>query len=236
MKSNSSAKKLTALVTGGNRGIGLATVERLAREGYHVILAARDMESADVETARLRNEGLRVESQALDVSSSTSIDEAVASLTSRGIIVDILVNNAGVLPKGTLFELSEKEIADSLAVHVTGPLRLIRALAPAMAQRRHGRIVNISSGWGSFAEGLGGPGAYGWTKAALNALTLRLSRDLPDSVKVNAMCPGWVRTRMGGADANVSPAQAADTAFWLATLSANGPTGGFFRDRRPIEW
>src|SRR5215210_5832256 len=90
--------------------------------------------------------------------------------------------------------------------------------------------------WGSFAEGMGGPGMYGVTKAALNALTVRLANELPSAVKVNAMCPGWVRTRMGGQGATRSPDEAADTAVWLATLPDDGPTGGFFRDRKPIEW
>jgi len=105
-----------------------------------------------------------------------------------------------------------------------------------MSARGYGRIVNVSSGWGSFAEGMGGPGLYGVTKAALNALTVRLAKELPSTVKVNAMCPGWVRTRMGGQSATRSPDEGADTAIWLATLSDDGPTGGFFRDRKPIEW
>ncbi|HEX5871127.1 MAG TPA: SDR family NAD(P)-dependent oxidoreductase, partial [Longimicrobium sp.] len=118
----------------------------------------------------------------------------------------------------------------------TGPIRLIRALVPNMVARGYGRIVNVSSGWGSFAEGMGGPGAYGVTKAALNAMTVRLSNELPASIKVNAMCPGWVRTRMGGDAATRTPDEGADTAVWLATLPDDGPTGVFFRDRKPIEW
>ncbi|MEM8681130.1 MAG: SDR family NAD(P)-dependent oxidoreductase, partial [Planctomycetota bacterium] len=96
--------------------------------------------------------------------------------------------------------------------------------------------VNISSGWGSFAEGLAGPAAYSVSKAALNALTLTLSQSVPAEVKVNAVCPGWVRTDMGGPSASRSPKEGAETAVWLATLPADGPTGGFFRDRRRIAW
>ncbi len=96
--------------------------------------------------------------------------------------------------------------------------------------------MNNSNGWGSFAEGLGGPNAYGIAKAALNAQTKALVRDLPAHVKINALCPGWVRTRMGGAGATKSPEQGADTAIWLATLPDDGPTGGFFRRREEIPW
>jgi NAD(P)-dependent dehydrogenase (short-subunit alcohol dehydrogenase family) len=141
-----------------------------------------------------------------------------------------------VLHEKRLLALTDAEIGESIAVHLTGPLRLIRALAPNMIARGYGRIVNVSSGWGSFAEGLEGPGAYGVTKAALNALTVRLAKELPSAIKVNAMCPGWVRTRMGGRAARRTPDEGADTAVWLATLPDDGPTGGFFRDRKPIEW
>jgi NAD(P)-dependent dehydrogenase (short-subunit alcohol dehydrogenase family) len=105
-----------------------------------------------------------------------------------------------------------------------------------MITRGFGRIVNLSSGWGAFAEGLTGPAAYSVSKAALNALTLSLSKDLPQNVKVNSMCPGWVRTRMGGSGASLSPEEGADTAIWLATLPEDGPNGGFFRRRKPINW
>jgi NAD(P)-dependent dehydrogenase (short-subunit alcohol dehydrogenase family) len=97
-------------------------------------------------------------------------------------------------------------------------------------------MVNVSSGWGSFAEGLEGPASYAVSKAALNALTVSLARALRGDVTVNACCPGWVRTRMGGAEAELSPEQGADTIVWLATLPAGGPSGSFFRARKRIAW
>jgi NAD(P)-dependent dehydrogenase (short-subunit alcohol dehydrogenase family) len=105
-----------------------------------------------------------------------------------------------------------------------------------MIERGYGRVVNVSSGAGSFAEGLEGPPAYAVSKAALNALTVRLATETRGDVKVNAACPGWVRTRMGGSGAPRSVEEGADTIVWLATLGPDGPTGGFFRDRQPIEW
>ncbi|MEO1000763.1 MAG: SDR family NAD(P)-dependent oxidoreductase [Pseudomonadota bacterium] len=128
------------------------------------------------------------------------------------------------------------ELSATLAVNTVAPAALIGALGPGMAARGWGRIVNVSSGWGSFDEGLGGPAAYAISKAALNAVTVRGARALGPAVKVNAACPGWVRTRMGGAGADRAPEEGAETPLWLATLPDDGPTGGFFRDRSPIAW
>jgi NAD(P)-dependent dehydrogenase (short-subunit alcohol dehydrogenase family) len=228
--------KRTVLVTGGNRGIGLAIAGKLAEIGYSVFLGSRDFNAGESAAATLRESGLEVTPLHLDLTVAATIDAAVNDIEKSGRGVDVVVNNAGVLHEKPLLDLSDAEIAESIAVHLTGPIRLVRALAPKMIERGYGRIVNVSSGWGSFAEGLGGPGDYGVTKAALNALTVRLSKELPSSVKVNAMCPGWVRTRMGGAGAARTPEEGADTAIWLAILPDDGPTGGFFRDRKPIEW
>ena len=230
------AAKSRVLVTGGNRGIGLAIVERFAKEGHPVLLAARDLAAGEAEASRLRAQGLDVRALRLDVGEEASLDAALAELDGAAAQVSVLVNNAGILPDGTLLDMPWADVAASFAVNVMGPLRLARGLAPAMAERGYGRIVNVSSGWGSFAEGLEGPGVYGVTKAALNALTVRLASELPLAVKVNAMCPGWVRTRMGGAGAPRTPEEAADTAYWLGTLPDDGPSGGFFRDRRLIAW
>lgn len=224
------------LVTGGNRGIGLAVVERFAREGHPVLLGARNRAAGEAEAARLREQGLDLVTLELDVGDVASIDAALAELDRSGTEVSVLVNNAGILPEGSLLDMPWAGIDASFAVHVTGPLRLVRGLLPGMTARGYGRIVNVSSGWGSFAEGLEGPGAYGLTKAALNALTVRLAKDLPPAIKVNAMCPGWVRTRMGGSEAPRTPEEAADTAYWLGTLPDDGPSGGFFRDRARIAW
>jgi NAD(P)-dependent dehydrogenase (short-subunit alcohol dehydrogenase family) len=225
-----------ALVTGANRGIGLAIARSLGQLGHSVLIGSRSVDAGNEAAASLRRLGLDATPLHVDLSSPATIDAAVDRLHSSGRSVDVLVNNAGVLHEKPMLALTDAEIADSVAVHLTGPLRLLRALVPPMLERGYGRVVNMSSGWGSFAQGLGGPGLYGITKAALNALTGRLADELPSSIKVNAMCPGWVRTRMGGRGARRTPEAGADTAVWLATLPDDGPTGGFFRDRKRIEW
>ena len=228
--------KRTVLVTGANRGIGLAIARQLAELGNPVLLGSRDMKAGEDAARSLQRPGLDIEPIHIDLTDPATIDAALNKIKKSGRHVDALANNAGVLHEKPILELREEEIGDSIAVHISGPLCLIRALAPKMIERKYGRIVNLSSGWGSFAEGMGGPGLYGVTKAALNTLTVRLSKELPSTVKVNAMCPGWVRTRMGGQGATKSPDEGADTAVWLATLPDDGPTGGFFRNRKPIEW
>ena len=225
----------TALVTGGNRGIGLAICQGLVAGDLDVILAARDPE-AGMAAARAIDGGRSIRVEALDLADPRSVADCADRLGQAGITVHILVNNAAILPDGDALTVPEADIEAAWAINVRGAWQMARAFAPGMAARGWGRIVNLSSGWGSFAEGLGGPAAYSVTKAALNALTVSLARTLPATVKVNSMCPGWVRTRMGGPTATRSPEEGADTAIWLATLPDNGPSGGFFRSRRRIDW
>jgi NAD(P)-dependent dehydrogenase (short-subunit alcohol dehydrogenase family) len=223
-----------ALVTGANRGIGTAIARQLAALGdIHVLAAARDQASADESAAAI---GGTCSGVLLDLSSETETASDIAAIRKRFGQVNILINNAGVLEPGGLMEIETDMLDHSLRVNLLAPIQLIRAFAPDMARQGYGRIVNVSSGWGSFHEGLGGPSAYAISKAALNAMTLSLSKELPASVKINAACPGWVRTRMGGESAPRTPDEGADTPVWLATLPDTGPTGGFFRDRRRINW
>ncbi len=224
----------TALVTGANRGIGLAISDRLSRlGGIKVLVGSRSAEDGENAVKALGGNTFPVP---LDLSKSEDLKRQVGNIVDVHGAIDILVNNAGVLEPGKIFEIESDKLNASLQVNFLAPLELIRGLVPGMNERGYGRIVNVSSGWGSFTEGLSGPAAYSISKAALNALTLSVSKDLPKNVKINSMCPGWVRTRMGGDVAPRTPEDGADTAIWLATLSDDGPSGGFYRDRRLIEW
>jgi NAD(P)-dependent dehydrogenase (short-subunit alcohol dehydrogenase family) len=230
-----------ALVTGANRGIGLAIATGLAELGYHVLLAARRAEDARAAVDGLApRANLRLTPLQLDVADSASVRAAAEEVRDRFDRLDALVNNAAAdyddeqVPSTADLDLARH----ALEVNLLGAWRTCQALLPLLRQSAAGRIVNVSSGSGAFDETSDGfAPAYSVSKAGLNMLTLKLALELKGTgILVNAACPGWVRTRMGGSSAPRSPEQGADTPIWLATLPDNGPTGGFFRDRQPIPW
>jgi NAD(P)-dependent dehydrogenase (short-subunit alcohol dehydrogenase family) len=230
-----------AVVTGGNRGIGYETCRQLGRRGARVILTSRDPATGEAAAARLRGEGLDVRHYQLDVTD----DDGIARLAEfiRGEVgrLDILVNNAGIVrgrdePRERAmrtFEATPAGVRAVLATNLIGPFLLCQALIPLMQGR--GRVVNVSSGMGQLSEMSGGFPAYRMSKAGLNALTRIFASELEGTgVKVNAVCPGWVRTDMGGANAARSVEEGVATTIWLATLPNDGPSGGLFRDKKPI--
>jgi NAD(P)-dependent dehydrogenase (short-subunit alcohol dehydrogenase family) len=228
-----------ALVTGANRGIGQAIARGLAERQFTVLLAARRLAEAEAAALPLDVAGWDVEPCQLDVTDPASVEALHARVSATHGRLDVLVNNAGAH-----YDTSQQAASADLAlvqaaldVNLLGPWRLCEAFIPLMRRHRYGRIVNLSSGAGAFAEAGPGTPAYSVSKAALNMLTVKLAAELRGSgILVNAACPGWVRTRMGGASAPRTPEQGADTPLWLAALPAGGPTGGFFRDREPISW
>jgi NAD(P)-dependent dehydrogenase (short-subunit alcohol dehydrogenase family) len=229
----------TALVTGANRGIGLAAARELAQRGLDVVVAARqasDAEAAAQEVRAVAAAGVEVLAVGLDLQQADAVRACRSQLDAARRTVDVLVNNAGVLAEGDLFSTPEADFRIAMDVHLWGPLQLCREFVPGMLQRGYGRIVSVSSGWASFGEGFEGPPAYAISKVALVGMTLKLAQVLHGDVKANALCPGWVRTRMGGPGAPRSPEEGAETIVWLATLDAKGPNGGYFRDREPIPW
>lgn len=230
----------TAVVTGGNRGIGLVTCRALAQADVRVLLTARDLRAAQAAAGELADEGLDVSPEVLDVSDADSVAALGDHLDSRGDTVDILINNAGILrpDDGELLTTPTAVITANIDVHFLGPLHTCQRFVPGMVERGYGRVINVVSGWGSVTDGIPGPAGYALGKAACRALTIRLAAETrrAGDVKVNALDPGWVATRMGGAGATRSPADAARDIVALALTDRRGPTGGLFYDGHPQPW
>jgi NAD(P)-dependent dehydrogenase (short-subunit alcohol dehydrogenase family) len=223
-----------ALVTGANRGIGLEVSRQLAHSQMRVLLGARDPSKGEAAARLMAQGGLDVEAVALDVTDAASIQ----ALRDRVGAVDVLVNNAGVDydTDQTALSADLARVRRTFETNLFGAWMMAQAFAPGMRDRRWGRIVNVSSAAGSLAGmGRGTPG-YSASKAALNALTRLLAAELAGTgVLVNSVCPGWVATDMGGRGGRLVQDGAASV-VWAATLQNDGPTGGFFRDGRPLPW
>ena len=229
----------TALVTGANRGIGLEAVKQLAEAGFLVFLSARNKSAGQQAAQALKETGKSVEFLAIDVAESASVHEAAAALARTINQLDVLVNNAGILldEEGSVLDVEDTKLRQTLETNTLGPLRVTQAFLPLLLKSRQARVINVSSGAGSLAEMSTYAPAYSISKAALNAVTKQLAGALKDrGISVNSMCPGWVRTDMGGAGAPRSVEKGADTIVWLATQAPAHLTGQFLRDRKSIPW
>jgi NAD(P)-dependent dehydrogenase (short-subunit alcohol dehydrogenase family) len=229
----------TALVTGGNRGIGLEVCRRLGALGLKVLLAGRSRNAVEEAAALLREEGSEVEPRVLDVTDEASVRQLSQALETELGGVDVLVNNAAVLlgEDASVLAAPIDDFRRSMEANVYGPLTLCQALMPGMVRRRYGRVVNVSSRAGQLAGMTDYAPPYSMSKTGLNALTRLLAHaGGGHNVLVNAVDPGWVRTDMGGNAAPLSVEQGADTIVWCATLPDGGPTGSFLHDRRPVPW
>lgn len=231
-----------AVVTGGNRGLGFEASRQLAKQGYQVIVTSRDEEKGQIATENLQAEGLNVQFRPLDVTINESSYKLAEYLDQQFGKLDILVNNAGVYidvqaNSNRIVTTSIETIQKTLDTNVYGVLRVTQALLPLMKAQNYGRIVNVSSGMGQLSSMTGGSPGYRISKTALNAVTRIFASELQGTnILVNAVCPGWVKTDMGGLEAPRTPEQGVDTIVWLATLPDGGYTGGFFRDRQLIDW
>lgn len=244
--SSAKSNKRVAVVTGANRGLGLETARQLAKRDIQVIATGRNPIKCEIAIEKLLEEGLDVIFQPLDVTSESSVAELGAFIHSRCRRVDILVNNAGVFldmhgaedgSGASVFNVSLETMNATLRTNLYGPLLLAQELTPLMKQQNYGRIVNVSSGMGQLIEMEGNAPAYRISKTALNALTRILAAETKGhNILVNAVCPGWVRTDMGGPQAERDIEQGIAGILWAATLGDDGPSGGFFRDGQPIAW
>ncbi|GCE29061.1 short-chain dehydrogenase [Dictyobacter alpinus] len=231
-------ESFVAVVTGANRGIGLEVVHQLARRGMRVILGSRDLARGEAAARSLTHDKGSIFPYQLDVADQHSIDQLLKEVTANFGRLDVLVNNAGILydtwENGITADLATVHTA--LETNLFGAWRMCQTFLPLLRQSNNGRIVNVSSEGGSLASMGGGTPAYSVSKASLNALTRILAAELAGSgILVNAICPGWVATDMGGAGGRPVQEGAAGI-VWAATLPNNGPTGGFFRDKQPVPW
>jgi len=233
-------KNRVIVVTGGNRGIGLEICKQLARLDLIVVLTSRHEKDGLEAVENFSKQELSVRYHPLDVTNPTQVLKLKDFLTKEFGRCDGLVNNAGIFldnKEGDFFNTDLTTIRQTMETNVYGPYLLCQALVPLMKKNNYGRIVNISSGLGQLNEMGGNYPAYRMSKTAINAITRVLAAELGDTnILVNSMCPGWVKTRMGGAGATRSVEEGADTAVWLSTLPDHGPTGKIFRDRKEVPW
>lgn len=228
-----------ALVTGGNKGIGLEVCRQLLDLGHRVILTSRDHDRGLAAVEMLGGLSTELHYTILDIGSDDSVKKALNYVSDQFGKLDILINNAGInydtWQSAATADLQES--SDTLNVNLFGAWRTCKTFSPMMIKNGYGRIVNVSSEAGALNHMGGGTPAYSISKAALNVLTIKLAAELSSSgILVNAVCPGWVRTDMGGSNATRSVEEGARSVIWAAILDENGPSGGFFRDGRRLEW
>ena len=225
-----------ALVSGGNRGIGREVARQLADKGLAVVIGSRDLGKGKEVAEELGGGGVATQ---LDVTDEESIASAISFVERELGRLDVLVNNAGITDgwSGSAADADFDRVKEILETNLFGAWRLAKAALPLMRRNAYGRIVNVSSGMGQLADMGGHSPGYRVSKTGLNALTRMLTAELQgENILVNSVCPGWVRTDMGGKNARRSVEHGADTPVWLATLPDDGPSGGFFRNREPIPW
>lgn len=233
-----------AVVTGANRGLGHALTKALAEDEYKVFMVGRNKIEIDNASAKLQEAGLNVEGFEADVSKGRHITALSSYVQSQFDHLDLLINNAGVIlePGGldsqvTCFTVNPDIVEEAYSINTVGALRLVQAFYDLLKKGRQPRIVNVSSGMGTLSNMEGGWPAYRMSKAAMNALTGILAVEFEGTrIKVNSVCPGWVKTDMGGPNAERSIEKGIEGILWAAKLPADGPSGGFFRDGKPIDW
>lgn len=227
----------TVLITGANRGIGFETARQLAARGFHVVIGVRSEEQGHAALRQLEGLG-KVSLLVVDVSETKSIASAASKFASIGQL-DVLINNAGIYPDEgiSILNVAREQMVSTFQTNTFGPLEMTQAFFPYLKKSSAARVINLSSGYGQLDGLSANVPSYCLSKLALNGVTIMLAEALKaDGIAVNSMCPGWVRTDMGGASATRSVEEGADTAVWLASEADQKLTGKFFRDRKEIGW
>ena len=240
-------RQRVALVTGANKGIGFEIARQLARDGFHVFLGARDTEAGEAAAEKLRAEGARttkdktdddIEFLKIDITNINSIRKAAEDFGKQNDRLDVLINNAGILldDDKDILTTAPEIFENTLRTNTLGALLVSQAFVPFLKKSDAPRIVNVSSGGGQLSDGADGwAPAYCISKTSSNGVTVQLAAALP-SFAVNSVCPGWVRTEMGGSNATRSVAEGASGIVWLAAEAPRDQTGKFWRDRKVIPW
>jgi NAD(P)-dependent dehydrogenase (short-subunit alcohol dehydrogenase family) len=227
-----------ALVTGANKGIGREVARQLAGKGFHVFIGARNRSAGRKAADEIAKKGGKATFLEIDVSDNNSVVAAAREFAKASDHLDVLVNNAGIIVDGddAILEINDELLRKTLETNTLGALRVTRAFVPLLQKSKAPRIINVSSGGGQLTGGADGwSPAYCISKTALNGVTSQLTAALP-KFAVNSVCPGWVRTDMGGQGATRSVEEGADTIVWLAADAPQKLTGKFFRDRKEIPW
>lgn len=238
-KLNNMSQQKIALVTGAYRGLGLETVRQLAQKDYTVILTGRKDEKGQAALDTLAKEGITAHYQHLDVNNVENIQEVANAVQEKFGYLNALVNNAAIHydSQQSALHADFKIVHEAIETNLLAPWHIIRAFVPLLEKANHATITNVSSGAGSLYDMSGGTPAYSITKAGLNVLTIKFAEELePKGILVNSVCPGWVRTEMGGEAAPRSVEEGAKGIVWAAILPKGGETGGFFRDGERIKW
>ena len=239
----------TALVTGANKGIGHEVARQLAAKGFHVFVGARNAKAGrkaaeaiakqcHARSATALQAGGKATFLEIDVADGDSVTSAAREFSKIEDHLDVLVNNAGIIVDGdeAILEISDDLFRKTLETNTLGPLRVTRAFTPLLRKSKAPRVINVSSGGGQLTGGADGwAPAYCISKTALNGVTVQLAAALP-KIAINSVCPGWVRTEMGGENASRSVEEGADTIVWLAAEAPHDLTGKFLRDRKEIPW
>jgi len=230
------SKGKIALVTGGNRGIGKEIARQLAAKGFRVILTARDPKAGAKAASSIEGD---VGFLALDVADDESIAQAAKSFGKESDRLDILVNNAGIYPDEgiDILTATRELLTQTFQTNTFGAIRVTQAFLPFLIRADHPRIINLSSGYGEIDGLSSGVPSYCLSKLTLNGATIMFDQALRSrGIAVNSVCPGWVRTDMGGPNASLSVEEGADTTVWLASEAPHSFSGKFFRQRREISW
>ena len=232
------ARMKTVLVTGANKGIGREVAGQLARKGFHVFVAARNPDAGRKAADEIAKQSGKATFIEVDVTDNASVRAAAREFSKIADHLDVLVNNAGIMMDGddAILEVSDNIFRRTIETNVLGALRATRAFTPLLVKSKAPRVINVSSSGGQLTGGADGwSPAYCISKTALNGVTSQLAAALP-KLAVNSVCPGWVRTDMGGRNATRSVEEGADTIVWLASEAPQGLTGKFLRDRKEIPW